>query len=122
MLQRVFFCLGCRVLRKFIALSGPIVEKFLIPSITLSQISGISFFSFREIVADSDPDPGPIRTFKAVFYVFETVVTAVAPTFPHPDRTERQIDVVADNDEVLKGKFQFPHPVPDGIATEIHVG
>ena len=33
----------------------------------------VDLSAFREIVADSDPDPGPIRTFKAVFYVFETV-------------------------------------------------
>ena len=46
---------------------------------------------------------------------------AVAAAHAHPDRTERQVQVVADDDDPLRRDVHLVHPVTDGVAAEVHV-
>ena len=81
----------------------------------------IDLASRMKVIADTDPDPGPRVGPEAKLYVLKPVVTSVTAALAHADGSEREVYVVAHNHEVLHREFQLVHPVPDSVATEVHV-
>ena len=49
-------------------------------------------------------------------------MTAVAPFGPNTQRTERQSDIVRNDQQVFERDLLLLEPIADGLATQIHVG
>ena len=54
--------------------------------------------------------------------VTESVMPAVGALFADPDRTERQVEVIHENEHVLDGDFLGLQPIAYGVTAEVHVG
>ena len=54
--------------------------------------------------------------------VGEAVMAAVAAGAPQAQRAKGEVDIVADDQQVVHREVQFLQPVTDGIAAEVHVG
>lgn len=75
-----------------------------------------------EIVSNSEPDSCILLTFKTFVDVLQAVVSSVATVFPHPYRPEREVEVITDDYDILNGYLLLLHPIPYGLAAQIHVG
>ena len=82
----------------------------------------IDLLSLSEIVAHTDTEARPLAGLEEFFDIAQSVVAAVAAVAAQADRTERKVDVVADDEQVIQGDLQFLEPVADGVAAEVHVG
>ena len=49
-------------------------------------------------------------------------MTAIAAVLAHPYRPEREVEVVTDDYDILNGYLLLLHPIPYGLAAQIHVG
>ena len=45
-----------------------------------------------------------------------------APLRAQPQRTERQCDIVRNDQQILRGDLFGLHPIADGLARKIHIG
>ena len=75
-----------------------------------------------EIVSNSEPDSCILLTFKTFVDILQPVVSSVAAVLAHPYRPEREVEVVTDDYDILNGYLLLLHPVPYGLAAQIHVG
>ena len=82
----------------------------------------IDLLSLGKIVAHADAEARPLAGLEELFDIAQSVVAAVAAVAAQADRTERKVDVVADDEQVVQGDLQFLEPVADGVAAEVHVG
>ena len=48
-------------------------------------------------------------------------MAAVAAPAAETDRPQGEVEVVADDDEILDAQMELVHPVTDGVAAEVHV-
>ena len=78
--------------------------------------------AFTEIVSYAHAYAAVVAGFKELFDVPEAVMPPATAGSPHPHGAERQVDVIADYDEILKRDFKRVHPIPYGVAAQIHVG
>ena len=75
-----------------------------------------------EIAADAETDAGVRLRAQQLGDVFQPVMTAGAAFRPHPQRPERECDVVHHDQQILRRDLLGFHPVTDGFAREVHVG
>ena len=77
--------------------------------------------TFIEIVPDAHAYARVLPGFQKIFDIAESVMAAVTAVHSHADGSEREIDVVADDDEVFQWNVQLGQPVAYGITAEVHV-
>lgn len=65
----------------------------------------VDLHSFRKIAPDAEPQPGICIRAEQFGYIFKPVMSPVASFGPDADRTERQRDVVDDDENVSNGIF-----------------
>jgi len=75
-----------------------------------------------EVVADAEAEAREVAVAEGFDDVVEAVVGASAAFGAHPQPAGGQVDVVADDEDVLRRHVLMVHPVADGLAAEVHVG
>jgi len=81
----------------------------------------IDLLTFCVVVSDAHADSGVFLGADELVDVVETIVSAAASVLPHPECAERKVEVVADHDDALRSDIQRVHPIPYGLAAEVHV-
>ena len=71
---------------------------------------------------DPDPEPCVVLRFDQFLDVPQAVMAAVATFRAHPERSERQVEVVADDHKLADGDVEFLQPVPYCVAAQVHIG
>ena len=82
----------------------------------------INLPAIAEIVADAHAYAGVLARAYALLNVLESVVAAITAVLAHPQRAERYVEIVADDDEILNRDAQLLKPETHRIATEVHIG
>ena len=77
--------------------------------------------TFSVFVADADAQARVGRSAEELLDVLQAVVATGAAGGAQADGAEGEVDVVADNQEVVEGKVEFLLPVADGVAAQIHI-
>ena len=75
-----------------------------------------------EVVADAETQAGVLLRAEDGGDMAETVVASLAAAGFHTQRTERQGEVIGDDEELVDGDFLLVKPVTHGITAEIHIG
>src|SRR5262249_37893487 len=69
---------------------------------------------------DADPQPGVLLGAQVVADVAQPLLSAVAAPGPHPQLAERQVDVVADDEQVRYRHLVEVQHLADAAAAEVH--
>ncbi len=68
----------------------------------------------------ADPQPRVFRRPQVVLDVAQAVVPAMRPPGPHPQLAQRQVDVVADDQQLRQRQLVEVHYLPDAAAAQVH--
>ena len=82
----------------------------------------IDLMPLREVAAHAEAHPGKILRSQKFGNILQAVMPSGAPLRAQPQRTERQCDIVRNDQQILRGDLFGLHPVADGLARKIHIG
>ena len=75
----------------------------------------------REFVADADAETRPLLAFEQLGDILQAVVSAVAAGGAQAEGAEGEVDVVADDEDVVQLDAELLLPVADGVAAQVHI-
>ena len=82
----------------------------------------VDLLALGEIVADADAEARPVLALQELGDVLQAVVATVGAGGAQAQCPEGEVDVVADDEDVVQLDVQLLLPVADGVAGQIHVG
>ena len=82
----------------------------------------VDLLSLGEFMTDADAQARPLLALQELGDVFQAVVAAVAAGCTQTQRPEGEVDVVADDQDVVQLDVQLLLPIADGVAGQVHVG
>ena len=82
----------------------------------------VHLVSAREVAADAEADAAVLLRAEQFGDVLQSVMPAGAPLRAHPEGSERQGDVIDDDQQILTRNLLRVEPVADGLARKVHVG
>ena len=81
----------------------------------------LNLVSLGEVVADAEAEAWEVGVAEGFDDVVEAVMGTAAAFGAHPEPSGRQVDVVADDEDVLLRHALVIHPIADGFAAEVHI-
>ena len=82
----------------------------------------VDLLPLGEVVADADTQARPLLALQELGDVLQAVVAAVGAGGAKAQCPEGEVDVVADNQNVIQLDAELLLPVADSVAGEVHVG
>jgi len=73
-------------------------------------------------LSNSQPDPLEFRPAKSVMDGNQTLMTSLASPCLEPDGTERQIQIIMNDQNIFNDNLKKIRQFPDGFSTQIHKG
>ena len=74
-----------------------------------------------EVMPHTETESREVAVAKGLDDMIQAVMGTATPFGAHPEPARRQVDIIADNEDILLRDILALHPVSDGLATEVHV-
>ena len=105
------------------AIDDPLADFSHLLLLFLAELSEHEAYllSFAEVVSDSDSDAGLFLGAYQFCDVGQSVVSSCASVLSESECSERNVEVVRDDDHVLNGYLELVHPVTYSLSAEVHI-